>query len=304
MLKAAARLFRIRQLWTIALYEVNRENDIFNLGSLKPFHFIGERGLRTSRRYQSTVADPFLFTHGEMLFVFYEVKTEFSPGEIHAQSMDASGRFTNLGLVLKEPFHLSYPQVFSYDGSVWMIPEAAASGKVWLYRAEDFPGGWVKERVLIDEVLVDTSLVVQEDGIYLLGTTRSHELKLYHAFSLQEKFEWTGVTVTSDRAYSRNAGRPLRIDGNLFRLSQNCKITYGENISIHKVQKLTVTSYAEVLFIPNLFLKKPTWMALGHHHISVATFTGRHFVAVDGMRPDKFINSLTLVPLKIGARHA
>ena len=194
------KLFRVRQLWTIALYEIERESDIFNVGNLKPFHFIGERGLRTNRGYMATVADPFLFAQGGRLYVFYEVKTDFGIGEIHAQSMDAGGTFTNHGLVLKEPFHLSYPQVFSHDGEVWMIPEAAASGKVWLYRAEDFPTRWVRERVVIDESLVDTSLVMQENGLYLLGTTRGNELKVYRADCLQQVFSWTGVTVTADKA--------------------------------------------------------------------------------------------------------
>jgi hypothetical protein len=303
MYKSVTKLLRVRQLWTIALYEVNRQDEIFNLDSLKPFHFIGERGFRTNRGYQSTVADPFLFTHNDKLYIFYEVKTDFGQGEIHAQAMDASGNFTNLGLVLKEMFHLSYPQVFSHNGYVWMIPEAGASEKLWLYRADYFPRGWVKERVLIDERLVDTSLIIQDDGLYLLGTNRSDELKVYYAANLQDEFAWTGVTITADRAYSRNAGRPLRINGDLFRVAQNCRNTYGENISVHKVQKLTTKNYEEELTMPSLFINKPTWMGLGNHHISVETFTGRHFVAIDGMRPDRFINNLLLAPLKIFAKY-
>lgn len=298
LIKSLSKLQRRRMLWTVAIYKTDALADIWRLSDLEPFHFIGETGLRIDRGYKATVADPFLYAATDRLFVFYEVQTDFGRGEIHAQAMDAGGNFIDLGVVLREQFHLSYPQVFDMAGDIWMIPEACESGKVWLYRATEFPTKWLRVRVLIDEPLVDTSLIVLDDCMYLIGTNRRNELKVFVGDSLQSEFIWNGVVITSDRAISRNGGRPILIDGDHYRFAQNCARKYGENVSVFRVKELSPDRYSEEEFIPDLFPKKPAWMALGHHHLSEASFCGVHFFAVDGMRPDRFMNNVSLALLK------
>jgi hypothetical protein len=39
-------------------------------------------------------------------------------------------------------------------------------------------------------------------------------------------------------------------------------------------------------------------MEIGYHHIDMASFCGDYYVAVDGMRKDKFINNITLALMK------
>lgn len=299
-----SKLRRRRELWTIALFKMPDDANLLDLGAQEPFHFIGERGLRARRSYQSTVADPFLFAGKDRLFVFYEVKTDFGHGVIHAQAMDISGRFEDFGCVLREPFHLSYPQVFEHKGQLWMIPEASASGKVWLYRAEDFPSRWVKDHVLIDEPLVDASLLVSGADLYLLATTARFELKLYHSDSLDRQFVSSSSIITEDKAFARNGGSPVWIEGQCYRLAQNCARKYGENVGVLRVIELSPTKYSEVLVTPDLFIRKPQWMSLGHHHISTAVFAGTRYIAVDGMRPDRLLNNISLAVLKLGALHA
>jgi len=254
--------------------------------------------MRLSSGYQSTVADPFLFSHDGKVNIFYEVKTDFGVGEIHGAAINENGICEQYGCVLKESFHLSYPQVFLYENQVWMLPETASNKKVWLYRCVRFPYRWERERVLIDAEIVDPSLVIRNDGLYILGTTRQYELKLFHSPSLHQTFRDTGVSITKDKAISRNAGAPILIDGRLFRFAQNCQTTYGENINVLELTDLTESSYSETLVIRDLFKRKPKWMALGHHHISVAPTGNEFFVAIDGMRPDKLINNFTLAFLE------
>jgi len=266
----------------------------------EPIIFFGERGFRQDISYQATVADPFLFTHNARLYLFYEVKTDFGVGEIWAKSMNTEGEWENHGPVLKEKFHLSYPQVFSYKEKIWMIPEAASSGKVWLYSSESFPFQWRRSRVLIEEPLVDPSLLIREDGLYLLGTTRDSELKLFHSNELHNSFRDTGITVTKDRTVSRNAGAPLLLRGmGVYRVAQDCKESYGQNISILKINKISSLEYSEEVVLPKLYQKKPKWMALGCHHISMTTFQSEVYVAVDGMRKDSYFNTLSLARLKL-----
>ena len=292
------RYFARRDLWTIALYKIQLERDIFQIEAHKPFAFIGETGIRTSRQYQSTVADPFLFNHKNEVFIFYEVQSDFGVGEIHASAIDENKVTTQYGCVLKEDFHLSYPQVFLHDGTIWMIPETASDKKVWLYRCTAFPNGWERERVLIDEEIVDASLIVGEDGLYILGTNRLPELKLFYAANLHQTFSDAHISITKDKTIVRNAGTPVRIDGNLYRLAQDCQNSYGENINILEVTSLRHDNYSETLVVRNLFKNKPEWMELGCHHMSLARHGHGFLLAIDGKRRDKLINSFTLAFLQ------
>lgn len=292
-------LFQRRQIWTIALYKLNTSSEIFKLDSFEPFRFFGEKALRKNAGYQATTADPFLFVHGERLYLFHEIKTDFCVGEIWAQSMDIEGVWTNHGQVLKENFHLSYPQVFLHDARIWMIPEAASSGKVWLYTAESFPSKWQKVRALINEPLLDPSIIIQPEGIFLLGTTQAYELKVYFAADLDQEFVPTGIVISNDKAIARNAGTPLKINDVLYRAAQNCRNKYGESISLSKIERLSTDGYSERMTIADLYGNKPQWMEAGYHHISSALFRGECFVAVDGISWDSYSNTLLLALIKI-----
>ena len=287
-----------RALWTIGLYTLQRETDIFEIDLHEPFAFIGERGIRLSSRYQTIVADPFLFSYNDDVFIFYEVQTDFGIGEIYAARIAHDRTVEPYGCVLKERFHLSYPQVFRHCDQVWMIPETASDKRLWLYRCTEFPNKWARESILIDQEIVDASLIVTDGGFCILGTTRSYELKLFYSTSLDRSFDDTGIVITKDKAISRNAGRPVRIGGKLFRFAQNCERTYGDNINVLEITDLTKTSYAETLIIKGLFKRKPRWMTLGCHHISMAPYRDGFLVATDGMRPDRILNNITLAILR------
>jgi hypothetical protein len=110
-------LFKRRLLWSIGIYKLEFRRDVLHLEPHSPIHMVGERGLRTRlANYQSTVADPFLFSFAGTLYLFYEVMGDAPHGEIWAQSMSTSGEWKVHGPVLIEGFHLSYPQVFEHQG--------------------------------------------------------------------------------------------------------------------------------------------------------------------------------------------
>src|SRR6185436_11947792 len=96
------------------------------------------------------VADPFLVRHGEGWVLFFEaLNAARNKGEIAvAHSVDAvTWRYG--GAVLREPFHLSYPNVFSAGDEWLMTPEALEAPGVLLYRADEFPRRWSLDRVLL-----------------------------------------------------------------------------------------------------------------------------------------------------------
>src|SRR3954471_8902781 len=79
------------------------------------------------------VADPFLIHHGEVWYLFFEVwNRDADKGEIGLAISRDLATWDYRGIVLREPWHLSYPHVFEFDGRIWMLPEAIDSGGVRL----------------------------------------------------------------------------------------------------------------------------------------------------------------------------
>lgn len=95
-------------------------------------------------------ADPFPFQWRGRDFLFVE-DYPHATGKaiISIVPFDADGAPQAPRCVLEEPHHLSYPQLFERDGSIWMLPEASASRKLTLYRSIEFPDRWAAEAVLV-----------------------------------------------------------------------------------------------------------------------------------------------------------
>jgi hypothetical protein len=301
-LASVNKVLEKRDRWSIAVYRYDQADSLFSSPPAEQIYFVGERGLRLGKSYQSVAADPFLFTFGEKLYLFYEVKTDHGHGTVHAQSMSHDGVWTDHGTVLTEPFHLSYPQVFEVDGQIFMIPEAAQSGTVTLYKAEDFPYCWRACAVLIHSPLRDpTLLVTHGEGFFLLATTAEYELKLYHSKAIDRPFSDTGVVVTKDRSRARCAGGIFKMGGRLIRPTQDCSKVYGERIHFQDITTISSSVYIERPLGLNLHIPGATWMSRGSHHISVNKFGNSFFVAVDGRGADSLFNSVALGILRLGS---
>ena len=86
-----------------------------------------------------TQADPFLFIHQGKTWLFYERQdlTDMK-GTLWCLNLDdPKGRPL---LVLEEPFHLSYPQVFRYGKYTYMLPETRQGGEVRRICSSASPG--------------------------------------------------------------------------------------------------------------------------------------------------------------------
>ena len=296
-------LFENRDLWSIGVYRYDRLEDIFCVPPVALAHFHGESGLRVGKNYQSVAADPFLFAHDGLLYLFYEVKTDHAHGTIHAQSMLPDGRWQVHGPVLVEPFHLSYPQVFALGGRIFMLPEAAQSGTVRLYEAEDFPTRWRHCSTLIDSPLRDpTVLAAKDDYILLLGTTADYKLKLYHAPAIDHPFTDLGFIVTQDRRFARGAGGILNIYGQFLRPAQDCSGSYGKCVNFQCITKFSSYEWLEHPSGLNLHIPPARWRSRGSHHISCEKFGDSLFVAIDGRGPDRVINSWLLGIMRLAEK--
>jgi hypothetical protein len=118
-------------------------------------------------------ADPFAFHWQGRPYLFVEDYVQAArKAVISVVPFDDNGIAQKPRVVLEEPHHLSYPQVFERDGAIWMLPEASASGKLTLYRATGFPDRWHAEAVLLEGEISDATLLEHEGGLWLFATTR------------------------------------------------------------------------------------------------------------------------------------
>jgi hypothetical protein len=78
-------------------------------------------------------------------------------------------------VVMKRPYHLSYPCVFTHEGEHFMIPESGESGTVQLHRATRFPHEWELDTVLFEGLPLRDTTPVLHDGTWYFFTTVHEE---------------------------------------------------------------------------------------------------------------------------------
>lgn len=232
------------------------------------------------------VADPFMLgSH-----MFFEVMRNDAPiGEIGLASTANGFEWTYKQIVLCEDFHLSYPYVFEWQGSYYMIPETLRSNAVCLYQAEDFPFRWSRKARLLEGQYADPSIVHHNDlwWMFVCSTPYQHDtLRLYFAEELTGPWHEhpQSPIIRGDMRRARPAGRVLEVDNKLIRFAQDCVPRYGSRVRAFDVLELTTTSYKEVENAASHVLQPNTgWNARGMHHVDAHLRPDGSWVAcVDG----------------------
>jgi len=285
------RLKRNR-VWSIGVYVKDADFNFHeDLG--KPQFILDSKKRRNSSKHVHTKADPFLFPHGEYLYLFYESQAVGEPGKIEAARTRDLKEFEPLGDILKEPFHLSFPFVFEYESQIYLLPESLSTNEVALYRFDDFPNGLVKDRVLLKGAYKDSSLI-HHQGMWYFFTTSSSGLELFYTDDIKDGhfIPHKQNPLTEDPRYNQCGGSPIRFNGNLYRIAQDCSGEYGRNISILEIKELSRLTYNEEVVIDDYFKLRDTWNARGGHHLSAVRFNEKIVIAVDGKQDDLWINKV------------
>nr|GMD37082.1 glycosyltransferase family protein 64 protein C5-like [Ipomoea batatas] len=246
------------------------------------------------------VADPFLYVKGDDLYLFFETKNPITKqGDIGvAKSIDKGVTWEQLGVALDEPWHLSYPYVFDYDGNIYMLPEGSEKGDLRLYRAVDFPTKWVLEKVVLKKPIIDP-FIIPHDGKYWLfgsdhsgiGTQSNGQLEIWYATSPLGPWrphKKNPIYNTDASKGARNGGRPFVYNGNIYRVGQDCGETYGRRIRTFRVENLTTHYFKEVevsLGVKESIKGQNAWNGARNHHVDVQQLSSGEWIAVlDGDR--------------------
>jgi hypothetical protein len=199
-------------------------------------------------------ADPFPILHEGRLTLFVEDFVHATgKGIISAVEFGPDGPLGTPEPVFEQPGHLSYPFVFAADGEVWMIPESCSAGRVDLFRATAFPGGWVKEATLIEGVTASDATLIEWNGLWwLFATVRDGGGSFSDALHLWSAPDFRGPwtphprnPVLIDIASARPAGDMIIRDGQLLRPVQDCRQGYGKALGIARVTRLDREGFAQ-----------------------------------------------------------
>ena len=221
-------------------------------------------------------ADPFIYAHNGKTYCFvedYVYKTRLGHIAVLEVANDA---VVHLGDCIKEPFHLSFPFLFQYKGTLYMCPEASASRQIRLYRCVDFPLQWEPSAIIMDDVSAADSMLFEHAGLWWMLTSIdksgsndfTSELYLFYADSPLTK-DWTahpGNPICIDSEGGRNAGLIME-EGKIYRLAQRQAYDqYGEGLLMFEITELTKLVYSQRLLSRiNPSLSKGQ---IGTHHLS------------------------------------
>jgi len=202
-------------------------------------------------------ADPFVVEREGIHYIFFE-EMVYSKSKAHISffTIDQNGQVRSPSIVLDQPYHLSYPFVFEYEGVFYMVPETASNRTVELYRATKFPDQWEFVMNLInDVVLMDVTLHFDKGKWWLFANSHNHpfvstndQLFLYYSDELFS-LNWVSHPQNPIATHAENcrpAGRIFKENNKLYRPAQNnASQQYGYGLKINEIEVLDENSYKE-----------------------------------------------------------
>ncbi len=205
-------------------------------------------------------ADPFVVKKddGDFYVFFEELNMKSRKGYISYLHFDNAGNLMGKipRKVIQENYHLSYPFVFKDNNIFYMLPEAASSGELWLYKCINFPDEWEKEkRIFKDKPFYDATLIKHQDHYYLFGTekviaesARDQYLFIYYSKDLlgDTWLPHPSNPIYKDVRRARPAGRIFELEGKLVRPSQIGAPKYGYGIQFNEIITLSPTEFEEI----------------------------------------------------------
>ncbi len=237
------------------------------------------------------VADPFLMRNADTWQLFFEVyNLATDQGDLALATSHNGQDWKYQGLIIDEPFHLSYPYVFQWQDDTYLIPESYEAGQVRLYQADNYPTGWRFAGTLIDnQELVDPSIVRFEDRWWLFATGPGNDtLRLFFADELLGPWQEhpQSPIVAGNPHIARSSGRILVLDDRVYRYTMDVDPPVGTHqVWAMEITTLTPAAYAERKAREEPILKPSGtgWNAQAMHQIDPWPIAqNRWLAAVDG----------------------
>ena len=234
------------------------------------------------------IADPFMIVENKEYNMFFEVlNRETNQGDIGLAKSRDGVNWQYQKIVLDEPFHLSYPYIFSWDNNYYLIPESGEDMSVRLYKAASFPDKWEYVGDLLSgHTYIDPSIFHYKGMWWLFTYTYRGILNLYYSEDLLKGWRPhpQNPIVKFDKNISRPAGRVFNYEGRLYRLAQSGIPRYGSSVFAFEITDISKESYEEKIASekPIITFTGKGWNAGRMHHVDLHKLGDRWIGAVDG----------------------
>lgn len=230
--------------WKLAFREFNKEDSAIP-------------ALKTKKEYNTYIvngdywcADPFVWCEGDKVYVFCECYlNEKNKGTI-AVGEYKNGKIDEMRIVIEEEYHMSYPCIFKYKSSFYMIPETSDNKTIELYRSKKFPYEWELTKILKKDIkCVDSTVFIKDNEIYVIGYILGTKKNKVCIFQMNME---SGKLSILDEVEDDNTGRPAGnicyVGGKLIRPTQVFRKKYGESIVFKEIVSMKKNDYYEKTF--------------------------------------------------------
>jgi hypothetical protein len=198
-------------------------------------------------------ADSFCYVEQGQVYLFMEIMgRNGDKGTLGVSKYMPGVGFSEVKEILREAFHLSYPNVFKYKSTYYMIPETNESKQLRIYESNEFPTKWTLRQILYEgKNLVDTSFLKIDDEKLLLF---SHDITDGKAELLLFELDLEALTLkelpkSNNLSDERPGGNIITVNGKFYRVLQDCSVNYGEKLKIYQflIGNKSADSYSEKL---------------------------------------------------------
>ena len=284
------KLVKKEKMYTVAVRKRLNNEDHFWMHD--DYQFI-ECNIPMSDRYW--YADPFLFEKDGITYIFYEAFDLVTKlGKIGYSILKEDGTCSSPNIIIDEKFHMSFPNIFEENGSIYIMPETCGDYRVKLYRAISFPDKWVVEHAVLDDVFAcDTVMIDEGSNRYLLANEMYHNCPVNSYPSCWVKnmlYPMKGLTVNgvgikvAEGDYGiRNAGKVVKINDHLYRIGQDCRFReYGRGMCLFRIDNFSPYQETQVWSVDYNNMSKHVIQAHDRKYIGTHTYNfSEHYEIID-----------------------
>lgn len=183
------------------------------------------------------LADPFVFKYENKYFLFCEAyMRKINKGVIRVFKINDDLSLEDLGNVIEQEYHMSYPHVFNTKNGIYMIPETSGNRTIELYKCIEFPLKWKLEKILVKDIYaVDSNYFSYANKSFLVTYIYENEKTYLEIYSVDERWN---MRLLQKKEYKENTGRGagnfIINKDSIIRPTQNQKNKYGESIYLKK----------------------------------------------------------------------
>lgn len=228
-------------------------------------------------------ADPFILTvDNERIVVLVEELIYGRKGTIVELVVDRRTKhLIDRRELLRLNTHLSYPNIFRYEGHTYVMPENSEAGEIKLY---EYINNDLRAIKTVIAQGVNDATFIRHDGEYYLLATKikpdcNKDAYLFKSDSPTSEWQQVGDTpVVTNERWSRPGGGFFEVDGKTYRVAQDCKGLYGNSMHIRQVTEFIPFRESEVIHLkPTSYRYSKGLHTLNFHESGLAVVDGNGY---------------------------